>query len=175
MWKHSKLCLALVLCLTVVAGCSGGNAPDESSSASKAGAVVSNVSLNKDDYPVFPNADAGADPAVPAEQGGKGFKGEGWETNTSFRSDRRSKSHQGWNAARLHRPTFPERYACTGPEANSELNYMIRSLVYESLLGIHRIRRRLSPSLATHWQMSPDQSTFRFRIDPNARWSDGIP
>ena len=33
---------------------------------------------------MFPNADAGADPAVPAEQGGKGFKGEGWETNTSF-------------------------------------------------------------------------------------------
>src|SRR5262245_51958385 len=84
MWKHSKLSLALALSLAVIAGCSGGNAPDESSSASKANAAVSNVSLNKDDYPVFPNADAGADPSVPAEQGGKGFKGEGWETNTTF-------------------------------------------------------------------------------------------
>ena len=44
----------------------------------------SNVSLDKNSYPVFPNADAGADPSVPAEQGGKGFKGEGWETNTDF-------------------------------------------------------------------------------------------
>ena len=40
--------------------------------------------MNKDDYPVFPDADAGADPAVPADQGGKGFTGEGWETNTTF-------------------------------------------------------------------------------------------
>jgi hypothetical protein len=33
--------------------------------------------MNKADYAVFPDADAGADPAVPAEQGGKGFSGKG--------------------------------------------------------------------------------------------------
>ena len=52
--------------------------------ASPSSSTPSNVSLDKNSYPVFPNADAGADPAVPAEQGGKGFKGEGWETNTDF-------------------------------------------------------------------------------------------
>ncbi len=31
------------------------------------------------------------------------------------------------------------------------------------------------PALATHWQISPDKLTYRFRIDPNARWSDGQP
>ena len=31
------------------------------------------------------------------------------------------------------------------------------------------------PALATHWQISPDKMTFRFRIDPNARFSDGTP
>ena len=31
------------------------------------------------------------------------------------------------------------------------------------------------PVLATHWQISPDKLTYRFRIDPNARWSDGQP
>jgi microcin C transport system substrate-binding protein len=31
------------------------------------------------------------------------------------------------------------------------------------------------PALATHWQIAPDKVTFRFRIDPNARWSDGQP
>jgi microcin C transport system substrate-binding protein len=29
--------------------------------------------------------------------------------------------------------------------------------------------------LATHWQISEDRSTYRFRIDPNARWADGEP
>jgi hypothetical protein len=33
---------------------------------------------------VFPDADKGADPAVSAEQGGKGFTGQGWETNTNY-------------------------------------------------------------------------------------------
>ena len=40
--------------------------------------------MDKNAYPVFPDADSGADPAVPAEQGGRGFTGEGWETNTDF-------------------------------------------------------------------------------------------
>jgi len=42
------------------------------------------VSMDKSDYPVFPDADAGADPSVPAEEGGAGFTGEEWETNTAF-------------------------------------------------------------------------------------------
>ena len=29
------------------------------------------------------------------------------------------------------------------------------------------------PQIATHWQI--DRLTYRFRIDPNARWSDGQP
>ena len=31
------------------------------------------------------------------------------------------------------------------------------------------------PSLASHWQISPDKLTYRFRLDPNARFSDGTP
>ena len=27
--------------------------------------------------------------------------------------------------------------------------------------------------LATHWQISADRSIYRYRINPNARWSDG--
>ena len=60
-----------------------GSAP-ETGSASEPVAPSAPVSMNKADYPVFPDADAGADPSVPAEQGGKGFTGKGWETNTDF-------------------------------------------------------------------------------------------
>jgi microcin C transport system substrate-binding protein len=31
------------------------------------------------------------------------------------------------------------------------------------------------PVLATHWQISDDRMTYRFRLDPNAKWSDGQP
>src|SRR5262245_65553154 len=31
------------------------------------------------------------------------------------------------------------------------------------------------PTLATHWQVSADKMTYRFRINPNARYSDGVP
>src|ERR1041384_1523442 len=77
--------LVLVLAIMITVGCSKSPSPEQSSSSpSTPAAPAANVSTNKNDYPVFPNADAGADPSVPAEQGGKGFDGKGWETNTSF-------------------------------------------------------------------------------------------
>src|SRR5262245_39620466 len=81
---YKRLCvLSLIIAIAcAVASCSGGSGPrSESSNPTTTNA---NASLNKNDYPGFPDADAGADPAVPAEQGGKGFKGEGWETNTDY-------------------------------------------------------------------------------------------
>jgi microcin C transport system substrate-binding protein len=52
---------------------------------------------------------------------------------------------------------------------------MIGSMLYETLLTIHPTTLDYVPVLATHWQISEDGSTYRFRIDPNARWSDGTP
>ena len=81
-------------CATVVLGsallasaCGGGSNPPAPSGSTSAPATASraNVPLDKNSYPVFPNADAGADPSVPAEQGGKGFKGRaGRRTATSI-------------------------------------------------------------------------------------------
>src|SRR6185295_14695268 len=74
--------LALIL-FAILVSCKGP--ATETSTTTKASSPSNaNASVNKDDYPVFPDADAGADPSVPAEQGGRGFKGDGWETNTDF-------------------------------------------------------------------------------------------
>jgi ABC-type transport system substrate-binding protein len=65
---------------------------------------------------------------------------------------------------------------CVGPESNTVLNYfVINRLVYEPLLWLHPTTLEFIPALATHWQISPDKMTYRFRINPNARWSDGEP
>src|SRR5215510_9079886 len=75
-----------VLAALLAPACGGGTSQQQpqASNTSPASASRGNVSMDKNTYPVFPNADAGADPSVPADQGGKGFKGDGWQTNTSF-------------------------------------------------------------------------------------------
>src|SRR4029453_2670387 len=62
-----------------------------------------------------------------------------------------------------------------GPEVTAFNFYWVQSLVYESLLGLHPTTLDYIPALATHWQISPDKTIYRFRIDPNARWADGVP
>ena len=46
--------------------------------------------------------------------------------------------------------------------------------MYETLLALHPTTLEYIPALATHWQISPDKLKYRFRIDPNARFSDGV-
>jgi microcin C transport system substrate-binding protein len=130
--------------------------------------------MNKADYPVFPDADAGADPAVSAEQGGKGFTGKGWETNTDFDLIGDPRANKG-GLFRDYVPDFPGTLRMVGPESNSQFNYGITAMAYETLLGVHPTTLEFIPGLATHWQISPDKMTYRFRIDPNARFSDGVP
>ena len=135
---------------------------------------ASNVSLDKNSYPVFPDADAGADPAVPAEQGGKGFKGEGWETNTDFDLIGDPRAVKG-GVFREYQSYFPGTFRIYGPESNLAAFSLIQNLTYETLLSVHPTTLAYIPALATHWQVSQDRLTFRYRINPNARFSDGTP
>src|SRR5262249_44290873 len=137
-------------------------------------APAANVSMNKNDYPVFPDADKDADPSVPADQGGRGFKGDGWETNTNFELIGDPHAIKG-GVYRETQPDFPTTLRTSGPESNYQLNNMISGMVYEQLLYLHPATNDYIPGLASHWKISPDKMTYWFRIDPNARWSDGQP
>jgi microcin C transport system substrate-binding protein len=172
MWRRlSFLCMVTISLL--LWSCGGG---DEAPGAGAAGSITSNsnASLNKDDYPVFPEADAGADPSVTAEQGGKGFTGQGWETNTSFDMPGDPRAAKG-GTLRDYMPDFPGTLRTDGPENNSFFNYAVVSMVYETLLGIDTNTLNYVPNLATHWQVSADKMTYKFRLNPNARFSDGTP
>ncbi len=167
---------AVIVAALVIAGCGGGTnnqqAPAASGSGTSGGAA-STASADKNAYPVFPNADAGADPAVTAEQGGKGFTGEGWETNTSFDLIGDPRAVKG-GVIREAQPDYPATLRYIGPNL-SIWNATLHSLAYESLLGLHPTSLEYIPVLATHWQVGADKMTFRFRIDPNARFSDNTP
>ncbi len=167
--------LVILVCIAILlTSCGSGSTPEKPKETSTASPAAATASVDKNTYPVFPDPDAGADPAVSAEQGGKGFKGEGWETNTDFDfvGDPRAIKGGLYRDAILD---FPGTLRMAGPEANSQLNATIMSMTYETLLGMHPATLKYMPSLATHWQISPDKMTFRFRIDPNARFSDGTP
>src|SRR5262245_33161419 len=173
MRKFSRLFLTVAL-VAMLCSCGGqsNHSPADSDSASVT--RTSSVSMNKDDYPVFPDTDAGADPSVPAEQGGKGFSGQDWQTNTSFDLIGDPHAVKG-GLYREYIIDFPGTLRMGGPEWNTYVNYMIANMMYETLLTLDPTTTDYIPSLATHWQISPDKMTFRFRLNPNARFSNGEP
>jgi len=168
----------LLLAAFLVSACGGGTsqqqAPRASNTSPAAAANRGNVSMDKNSYPVFPNPDAGADPAVPPDQGGKGFKGNGWETNADFDLAGDPRAVKG-GTLREYQLDFPSTLRIYGPEVTAFNFYWIQNLVYESLLGLHPTTLDYIPALATHWQISADKLTYRFRLDPNARFSNGEP
>ena len=129
--------------------------------------------MDKEAYPVFPDPDSGADDSVSAKDGGRGFTGEGWETNVDFDLIGDPRAVKG-GIFREAMPDFPATLRYIGPNL-SVWNAMLHGLVYETLLGLHPTTLDYIPVVATHWQVSPDQLTYRFRLDPNARFSDGMP
>jgi microcin C transport system substrate-binding protein len=168
-----SLCVVVAL---LASACGGGSSQQQQPQGSTSAPAASraNVSMDKNSYDVFPNADAGADSAVPAEQGGKGFKGDGWQTNTTFDLIGDPRAVKG-GLLRDYMVSFPGTLRMAGPEWNTPTNYEISGLVYEPLLTLHPTTLEYMPVLASHWQIAPDKKTFRFRLDPNARFSDGSP
>ncbi len=175
--RTAALRFTLLVAAIAASSCGGGTSNTQQPQASNAGAPAAsrgNTSVNKADYPVFPDKDAGADPSIPADKGGKGFTGEGWETSTDFDLIGDPRAVKG-GVIRDVMYAFPGTLRMAGPEWNTSTNYEISSLAYEPLLTLHPTTLQYMPVLATHWQILPDKKTFRFRIDPNARFSDGTP
>lgn len=116
----------------------------------------------------------GADPSVNAELGGNGFKGEGWETNTNYNTIGNPNAVKGGSLVMSIRD-FPVTLRTEGKDANSQFNDLTASLIYETLLNQDPVNDDYIPCLATHWQISEDKLTYKFRINPDARWADGKP
>jgi microcin C transport system substrate-binding protein len=167
--------LRVVVVLASLAAACGGESPSESEEPGgvpAAGGSGPGVAADKNAYPAFPDPDVGADAAVSAEQGGRGFSGEGWETNADYDLIGDPRAVKGGVLRQAMMTDFPSTLRYYGPNVTA-WNQMLHGLVYETLLGLHPTTLDYMPALATHWQISADKRTFRFRLDPNARFSDG--
>ena len=103
--------------------------------------------------------------------GGEGFTGEGWMTNDSPPVGSPDAVKGG--TLRMSLYEYPSTLRTVGKDANSTFMNTIGSLVYEGLISTHSQTMQVVPGMATHWQISEDKLTFRFRINPNARFADG--
>ena len=173
--RISRLWSLIAASSLLLAACGGGSSNQSSSPASTPAPAANSApaSTDRNSYPVFPDADKGADPSVPADQGGKGFTGAGWQTNNGFDLIGDPRAVKG-GVFREAMSDFPSTLRYIGPNL-SVWNAMLSGLVYESLLGLHPTSLEYIPVLATHWKVEADGLTMRFRLDPNARWNDGMP
>ncbi|OQY00636.1 MAG: ABC transporter substrate-binding protein [Desulfobacteraceae bacterium 4572_130] len=70
--------------------------------------------------------------------------------------------------------SFPMTFRTIGPDSNGSF----RSAILDnhlSLTNIHPNTGNIIPELATHWAFDKDKKTMYFKLNKNAKWSDGVP
>ena len=72
-------------------------------------------------------------------------------------------------------PSFPPTIRTEGPNSSLSTLSDIHGLIYERLLGYDSTIGDYVPGLASHWQIGEDRRTFRYRLNPKAKWADGRP
>ena len=70
--------------------------------------------------------------------------------------------------------SFPLTLRLVGPDSNGSFAGFLRANAL-GLVSFHPDTREPIPSLATHWAFAEDGRTVYYRLDPDARWSDGEP
>ena len=158
-----KSILILLLAWSYFTGCGGKKEQSAISAENK-------VTVSKDN-------------STSAEQGGYGFEAIaeklGYQTYTFSEKDGNffgdPNAVKGGTLHYIH-SLFPRTMRIIGQNSSQMINArIIQALCYESLMGQHPATLEFVPSLATHWMISEDKLTFKFRINPDARWSDGMP
>lgn len=96
-----------------------------------------------------------------------------WQTNTTAPIFASADAKKG-GTYRSYMLSFPLTLRHVGPDSNGVFASVIRSLNL-SLIGLHPNTEEILPELATHWAFAGDNRTMYFKLDPDARWSDGKP
>ena len=121
---------------------------------------------------------------TPPDQGGYGFEKIAADLgySTYVWSEEKDKTFFGDPRAKkggsIHfiNGYFPNTMRIHGQNSNLLINNRtISELCYEALLSLHPVTLEFIPSLASHWFVSEDKMTYKFRINPDARWWDGMP
>ena len=96
-----------------------------------------------------------------------------WETNND---DPALGSPQAIRGGTFHTAlsAYPLTFRVMGPNSNDVFaNWNRISTLDFGLVQMHPVTDKFIPLLATHWSIQPDGKTLYFKLDPDARFSDG--
>ena len=96
-----------------------------------------------------------------------------WLTNTSDPTYASSEATKG-GILKIAIASFPLTFRTVGPDSNTSFRSAILGNQL-SLIGLHPNTNHIIPELATHWAYGKDKKTMYFKLNRNARWSDGVP
>jgi len=71
--------------------------------------------------------------------------------------------------------SFPLTLRMIGPDSNGAFASILRPNNMMAPLAQHPDSLNFIPQLATHWAFHPDGKTVTYRLNPDVRWSDGMP
>lgn len=165
-WCHFGFLLAAIAC-----GCSGPSSAGSADSAegSRATAGTTQVASRPDSASEETSTDL-TQGAPPLE-----VEVDGRTWTTSRPGPLGDPRAEKGGSIRTSIPNWPATLRTVGIASNTYLNSIVEGMCYESLLELHPATLEWVPRLATHWHVSDDKMTFRYRLNPAARWSDGKP
>ncbi len=71
--------------------------------------------------------------------------------------------------------SYPLTFRLMGPNSSNLFGAWNSAFAMLGLVALHPVTDNFIPVLATHWSIQDDQRTIYFRLDPDARFSDGEP
>ena len=120
-------------------------------------------------FAVMPVSAADTPPALPAKLPADLV----WESNLSDPIFASPEAKRG-GRFRSFITTFPLTLRLVGPDSNGSFASYMRAN-HLGLVGIHPNTLNPIPELASHWAFGEDGHSLYYRLDPDARWSDGKP
>ncbi|THB71565.1 MAG: ABC transporter substrate-binding protein [Gammaproteobacteria bacterium] len=96
-----------------------------------------------------------------------------WETNNTAPTFADPNAKKG-GTFRTFVVSFPLTLRTVGPNSNSSFRGYILGNQF-GLVGMHPETEEIIPEMATHWAYGKDGKTVYYKLDPQARWSDGKP
>ena len=98
-----------------------------------------------------------------------------WETNNDDPPIGSPHALRG-GTFRVGMDSYPLTLRLMGPNSNDAFASWNRLFTLSfTLVARHPVTDRFIPMMATHWSVQSDQRTIFFRLDPDARFSDGKP
>ena len=96
-----------------------------------------------------------------------------WETNDADPPFASPAAKRG-GTFRTYMLSFPLTLRRVGPDSNGSIAGFLR-YNHMGLVNYHPQTRKPIPALATHWAFGEDGRSIYYKLNPNARWSDGVP